>query len=192
MWHHRRICSVLVVAFILTTLLGCSVTQDPQDSTPLQNTEGSENIQVNEYASIEWSMKGVWVDEEGIVQDWKGTADIALRGELPTDYDFLYNFENDLEFAFWEGVFRELDSGVYTLSGFYASKHNYQHIYTGSVFIEYPDASFTDVQFLICLEDQFVVARFGDEHLYWVASLDPDADPSELFAFYRTYVRRTQ
>lgn len=199
MKHKRLICFISVVVLLLFVMVGCDPEKNPPETTPAKNTGVPTTPQNTDAATeppdtgdvfIDWALHGVWVNEDGAVLKEKGSEVLEVRGPLPTIFKLLDRLEYNLEFAFWEGSVRDLDSGEYHLLGYRALKREHQHCYIGHIFLEFEDILFREFNFMICLEEEFLVGYFDDEHVYFVASLDPNADPAEIFAFYRDCINR--
>lgn len=143
---------------------------------------------------IDWNLHGVWMTPDGQIENENWTMDFSLRGTLPTDYaphDMVDNVELDF---IWPLSFQCTNEGKqpHTLFPTFAAQHENQHIYHGVAWLRMVYDEIVSMAFTICPEEGFVVLHLGNESRYLVASIDPNADPAEIFAFYKEYVHVSQ
>ena len=141
--------------------------------------------------SLFWNLSGRYVSEDGSM----GAAiDLMLSALLP-EQDVPQS-TTELKCAFiWPDGFRYNKDGItsYTGSVNVAGQHENQVIYHGIGWL-HDAVSYTasNLEFMICPEEEFVVIHIEDESCYIVASTNPNADIPEIFAFYKTYARARQ
>lgn len=139
--------------------------------------------------AIDWNLHGTWVNSDGTVQSGQEGVDFSLQGNLPTDFE-PYSYVEDMELNFiWPEDFPCSNEGLQTYVGGAnpAEKHENQILYHGGKYT-YSDQLRQAVflSYTICPEEGFVVLHIEDRYL--VASVDPNADPAEIFDFYQEYV----
>ena len=138
--------------------------------------------------TIEWNLRGVWVGADGVVQNEQEGVDVFLSGTLPTGYDLYSTVEMKLNFI-WPDSFIYPNEGtqVYTGGASTANKHENQSIYHGGKYVYSPEIHESIfLSYTICPEEGFIVIHVDNKYL--VASIDPNADSAEIFAFYKEYV----
>lgn len=170
MIRHLRISYCLLIAVMIFALVGCV---SPQDT---------ENI------TIDWNLQGIWVSSDGTVQTGQEGVDFSVSGTLPTKFEPYSTVEMKLDFS-WPGcsVTQDDNKSTYTGHAQFADQHNNQHLYLIGAWLHDPAThDTTSISFAICPEEGFVVVKLGQDYL--VASTDPEADPTEIFAFYKEYV----
>lgn len=137
--------------------------------------------------SISWELHGVWLCTDG---SRDGEIDFSLYGTVPMDFEPQNTVEMELDFLWPEGFpYRNEGRFSYTGAADVADKHGNQPIYHGNGWLY--DTEINDsvgLAFTLCPQEEFVVIRLGNESRYLVASTDPNADYSEIFAFYSQYV----
>ena len=140
------------------------------------------------FNTIDWKLRGVWFTADGVVQNDQTGVDFFLRGALPTEYDSYSTVEMKLDFI-WPDSFTYPNEGtqVYTGGASLANKHENQSIYHGGKYVYSPETNNSIfLSYTICPEESFIVIQMDNKYL--VASTDRDADPAEIFAFYKEYV----
>ena len=141
--------------------------------------------------AIDWNLHGTWVNSDGTVQSGQESVKFALQGNIPTEFEPYSVVDMELNFIWPEGfIYPNLGMQTYTGGANPAEKHENQSIYHGGQYVYSPDRpGAVFLSYTICPEEGFVVLHI--EERYLVASVDPDADPQEIFAFYQEYVRST-
>lgn len=139
--------------------------------------------------AIDWNLHGTWVNSDGTVQSGQEGVEFSLQGNLPTDFE-PYSYVEDMELNFiWPEDFPCSNEGLQTYVGGAnpAEKHENQILYHGGKYT-YSDQLRQAVflSYTICPEEGFVVLHIEDRYL--VASVDPNANPAEIFDFYQEYV----
>ena len=170
MIRHPRISYCLLIAVMIFALVGCV---SPQDT---------ENI------PIDWNLQGVWVSSDGTLQTGQEGVDFSVSGTLTTKFEPYSTVEMEMDFS-WPGCSVMQDDNKSTYSGHaqLADKHDNQRLYLIGAWLYDPAKhDTTSISFTICPEEGFVVVKLGQDYL--VASTDPEADPAEIFAFYKEYV----
>lgn len=138
--------------------------------------------------TIDWDLHGVWVTADGVVHDGQEGVDFSLSGALPAEYELYSTVEMKLNFI-WPDSFIYANEGMkaYTGGAGIANEHENQPIYHGGQYVLTPDASESIfLSFTVCPEEGFIVIQVDNKYL--VATTDPNADPAEIFAFYKEYV----
>lgn len=138
--------------------------------------------------TIDWDLYGVWVAADGGVQNEQERVDFSLTGTLPSEYDLYSAVEMKLNFI-WPDSFAYPNEGTqaYTGGAGIANKHENQSIYHGGKYVYSTEADKSSfLSYTICPEEGFIVIRVDNKYL--VATTDPNADPAEIFAFYKEYV----
>ncbi len=138
--------------------------------------------------TIDWDLHGVWVAADGDVQNEQVGVDFSLKGILPSEYELYSTVEMKLNFI-WPDSFIYANEGMkaYTGGAGIANEHENQPIYHGGQYVLTPDASESIfLSFTVCPEEGFIVIDMDNKYL--VATTDPNADPAEIFAFYKEYV----
>ena len=138
--------------------------------------------------TIDWDLYGVWVTADGAVQNEQEGVDFSLSGTLPMEYDSYSTVEMKLNFI-WPDSFTYPNEGTQTYTGgaSYANKHENQSIYHGGKYVYSPEAHESMfLSYTICPEEGFIVIHADNKYL--VAATDPNANPAEIFAFYKEYV----
>ena len=138
--------------------------------------------------TIDWDLYGVWVAADGGVQNEQEGVDLSLTGMLPSEYELYSTVEMKLNFI-WPDSFTYLNEGTqaYTGGAGIANKHENQAIYHGGKYVSSTAADKSGfLSYTICPEEGFIVIHLDNRYL--VASTDPNADPAEIFAFYKEYV----
>ena len=163
----RKACCWLLIAAFLFSFVGCASASDNK---------------------IDWNLSGVWVNKDGTVRADRSQLDISVSGTLPLEFENREQVEMDLAFTWPNGIVQHNDDQKkYIGHAQYADKHKNQAFYLVSTWLYYTDRNdFTSISFLICPDEGFIVAHLGDDYL--VASTNTNADPAEIFAFYKTYV----
>lgn len=138
--------------------------------------------------TIDWNLHGVWVAADGVVLNEQEGVDFFLSGALPTEYDLYSTVEMKLNFVWPDGfIYPNEGTQVYTGGASAANKHENQSIYHGSKYVYSPEAHESIfLSYTICPEEGFAVIHVDNKYL--VSSTDPNADPAEIFAFYKEYV----
>lgn len=167
----RIMCCLALIAAFLFSFVGCTSASD---------------------SKIDWNLRGVWVNSDGTVQTNRSHQDISVSGTLPSEFKNRDQVEMDLAFTWPNGIVQQNDDQKkYIGHAQYADKHKNQAFYLVSTWLYYTDRNdFTSISFLICPDERFVVAHLDDDYL--VASTNTNADPAEIFAFYKTYVHVSQ
>ncbi|MBQ9121420.1 MAG: hypothetical protein IJY12_03540 [Clostridia bacterium] len=138
--------------------------------------------------TIDWNLHGVWVTADGVVQNEQEGVDFSLSGTLPTGYDAYSTVEMKLNFIWPDGfIYSNEGTRVYTGGANFANKHENQSIYHGGEYVYSPEDNESNfLSYTICPEEGFIVVHVDNKYL--VGSTDPNADPAEIFAFYKEYV----
>ena len=139
--------------------------------------------------TIDWNLYGVWVTADGVVQNEQEGVDFSLSGTLPTEYDSHSTVEMKLNFIWSDSftTFSNEGTQVYTGGAGFANKHENQSIYHGGKYVYSPtDHESNFLSYTICPQESFIVIHVDNKYL--VASTDPNADTTEIFAFYKEYV----
>lgn len=175
----KKICC-LILAALFFALTGCN---DPQNVTSITETPVIE---------IDWDLHGVWMDSDGTVKKTRSGLDVSFCGTLPAEFEDRTYMEIEVDIT-WPGKTVSYLTGKQAHGGAaeYADKHEYQRVYRIETWLYDPitnDA--TALSVALCPDEGFAVARVDGE--YWVASLDPEADPLEIFNFYKEYTHVPQ
>lgn len=139
-------------------------------------------------STLNYSLHGRWVNRNGTVQDQRPGVDFSVSGTLLTEFEPYSTVELALNFT-WPDCSIEQDDNKSTYTGHaqFADKHDNQRLYhIGAWLYDPAKHDSTSISFTICPEEGFVVVKLGQDYL--VASTEPNANPTEIFAFYKEYV----
>lgn len=166
----------LLLAMLILALAGCA---KPNATVPAEPVFDG---------SLDWKLHGVWVMEDGTLQEGQESVEFSLKGTLPTEYELYSNVDVELDFRF-PGSMGYINPGMqtYVAGASLANKHSNQHIYHSVGWLMLADGrDSTSMSFTICPEAGFAVVHLKDQYL--VSSIDPNANAGEIFAFYKAYV----
>ena len=175
----KKICC-LILAALFFALTGCN---------DLQNVTSTTEAPVIE---IDWDLHGVWMDPGGTVKKNRKGLDVSFSGTLPAEFEDRTIMEIEMDIT-WPGKTVPHLTGTQAHGGAaeYADRHEYQRIYRIMTWLYDPRTNdSTALNVALCPDEGFAVARVDGE--YWVASLDPKADPVEIFDFYKEYTHIPQ
>lgn len=172
---YRKLICLAVASALLLSLAACASSGG--------SNEGS--------ARIQWDLQGVWVMPDGTMAE-KQPIDFSVKGTLPVTDEGIQQATNPLEFSLFEDIgveLQPLDVGEYEINMYSANQHKAQHIYSGVYLVSKTDvpSEITSLDFFICYEEGFVVVYYEAENVYLIGTVDPNADPAEIFNFYKTY-----
>ena len=172
----------LLVAAMVFSLIGCA---DPQGTKPSIITPAAPDLFDG---NIDWNLHGIWMTADGIVQDGKTGVDFSVSGTLLTEFEPYSTVELALNFTWPDcSIMQDDNKSTYTGHAQLADKHDNQRLYHIAAWLYDPAKNdSTSISFTICPEEGFVVVNKGQYYL--VASTNPEADPAEIFAFYKEYV----
>ena len=139
-------------------------------------------------STLNYSLHGIWVNPDGTVQTGQEGVDFSVSSTLLTEFEPYSTVELALNFTWPDCSIMQDDSkSTYTGHAQFADKHDNQRLYHIAAWLYDPAKNdSTSISFTICPEEGFVVVKLGQDYL--VASTDPEADPAEIFAFYKEYV----
>lgn len=139
-------------------------------------------------STLNYSLHGIWVNPDGTVQTGQEGVDFSVSGTLLTEFEPYSTVELALNFTWPDcSIMQDDNKSTYTGHAQLADKHDNQRLYHIAAWLYDPARNdSTSISFTICPEDGFVVVKLGQDYL--VASTDPEADPAEIFAFYKEYV----
>lgn len=186
-WICKIITWVLIVG-VLFSLTACDQDEGSLTTAPIlhETIPTTEPSKPYPDGRISWLLHGTWVSKNGTVQSKAEKVEIWISGIVPTEYEPQARVEGTLDFAWPESMGYQYEGEqTYALGAAFADKHDNQRIYHGSGWLH--DRSAVGFSFTICLEAEFLVLHIGDRYL--VAAKDPNADPLEIFGFYKSYVR---
>lgn len=138
--------------------------------------------------TINWNLRGVWVDVDGKVLPKQESVDFSISGTLPMEFEPYSTVQMELNIVWPESLgYQNEGRQTYTGGAGVADKHNGQSIYHGSGWAYYTDLNdMHSLSFTICPDEGFVVVKLNGK--YMVASIKSDADPAAIMDFYKSYI----